>query len=72
MPQEPGFSGKKGRMLETGLHKPPSFKFLWPLDTICRIQLLLAWSTYNAPGVVLGSFLTSLLVFSSALWGHCC
>lgn len=30
MPQEPGFSGNKGRMLETGLHKPPQFKFLWP------------------------------------------
>lgn len=30
VPQEPGFSGKKGRMLETGLHKPPQFKFLWP------------------------------------------
>lgn len=30
IPQEPGFSGKKGRMLETGLHKSPQFKFLWP------------------------------------------
>ena len=23
MPQEPGFSGKEGRKLEAGLHKPP-------------------------------------------------
>lgn len=67
MPQEPGFSGKKGRMLETGLHRPPLFEFLWPSDTICRIQLLLALNTYYVLGMVLDSFLVSLLVFISAL-----
>ena len=69
VPREPGFSGKEGRILETGLHKPPRFKFLWPENSACRIQLLSARApAYPEPG----AFLIFLLIFTSTLWGPCC
>ena len=69
VPREPGFSGKEGRILETGLHKPPRFKFLWPENSACRIQLLSARApAYPEPG----AFLIFLLIFTSTLWAPCC
>lgn len=32
-------------MLETGLHKPPQFKVLWPEDAPCQIHFSLTEST---------------------------